>query len=54
MSRLASHVLNEEPYRPLDEILRLVDTVSVEDTAAVGAAFFAPERMTTVRLGPTP
>lgn len=54
MSRLASHVLNEEPYRPLDEILRLVDTVSVEDTAAVGSAFFAPERMTTVRLGPTP
>jgi predicted Zn-dependent peptidase len=53
MSRLASHVLNDEKFRTLDEILRLVDGVTREDTAAVGAEFFAPERMTTVRLGPT-
>ena len=53
MARLASHVLHGEPYRPLDEILRLVDAVDEADTAAVGASFFAPERMTTVRLGPS-
>lgn len=53
MSRLASHVLHGEPYRPLDEMLRLVDGVTTEETAALGAAFLAPERMTAVRLGPT-
>lgn len=53
MGRLASHVLNDEPYRPLDEILRLVDAVTPADTAEVAAAFLAPEQMTAVRLGPT-
>jgi predicted Zn-dependent peptidase len=52
MSRLASHVLHGEPYRPLDEMLRLVDSVTTEDTAALAAQFLAPERMTMVRLGP--
>ncbi len=52
MSRLASHLLHDEPYRPLDEILRLVDAVTPEETAQVAAEFLAPERMTAVRLGP--
>lgn len=53
MSRLASHALMQEPYRPLDEILRLIDAVTMEDTAAVAGEFLTPERMTTVRLGPS-
>lgn len=53
MSRLASHALMQEPYRPLDEILRLIDAVTTEETAAVAGAFLSPERMTTVRLGPS-
>lgn len=53
MGRLASHVLNDEPYRPLDEVLRLVDAVTPADTAEVAAAFLAPEQMTAVRLGPS-
>ncbi|HET9065990.1 MAG TPA: pitrilysin family protein [Gemmatimonadales bacterium] len=53
MSRLASHALMQEPYRPLDEILRLIDAVTMEDTAQVAGAFLTPERMTTVRLGPS-
>jgi predicted Zn-dependent peptidase len=53
MSRLASHALMQEPYRPLDEILRLIDAVTPEATAAVAGEFLTPERMTTVRLGPT-
>lgn len=52
MSRLASHVLHGEPYRPLDEMLRLVDAVTTEETATIASAFLAPERMTSVRLGP--
>lgn len=53
MYRLATHVLQDEPYRPLDEVLRLVDGVTREESTALAAEFFAPERMTTVRLGPT-
>ena len=52
MNRLAVHVLNDERYRSIDEVLRLVDGVTVEETAQLAAAFLAPERMTTVRLGP--
>jgi predicted Zn-dependent peptidase len=52
MNRLAGHVLNDEPYRSIDEVLRLVDGVTVEETASLAGAFLAPERMTTVRLGP--
>ncbi len=52
MNRLAGHVLNDEPYRSIDEVLRLVDAVTVEETASLAGAFLTPERMTTVRLGP--
>jgi predicted Zn-dependent peptidase len=52
MNRLAGHVLNDEPYRSIDEVLRLVDGVTVEETASLAGAFLAPDRMTTVRLGP--
>jgi predicted Zn-dependent peptidase len=53
MNRLASHVLNDEPYRPLDEILRLVDAVTPDESADLAATFLAPEQMTAVRLGPS-
>ena len=52
MNRLAVHVLNDERYRSIDEVLRLVDGVTVEETAILSHAFLTPERMTTVRLGP--
>lgn len=52
MNRLAGHVLNDEPYRSIDEVLRLVDGVTIEETAALAGEFLTPERMTTVRLGP--
>jgi predicted Zn-dependent peptidase len=52
MSRLASHVLQDEPYRPLDELLRLVEAVTPEETAALADEFLRPERMSAVRLGP--
>jgi predicted Zn-dependent peptidase len=52
MNRLAVHVLNDEAYRSIDDILRSVDGVTGEESAALGAAFLPPERMTMVRLGP--
>jgi predicted Zn-dependent peptidase len=52
MNRLATLVLHDEPYKPLDEILAEIDAVRTEDVAALAAEYFAPERQTTVRLGP--
>jgi len=52
MNRLAVHVLHDERYRSIDEVLRLVDGVTVEEAARLAGTFLAPERMTTVRLGP--
>ncbi len=52
MSRLAAHVLQDDKYRSLDDVLRLVDAVTPEETAALAAEFLAPERMSAVRLGP--
>jgi predicted Zn-dependent peptidase len=52
MNRLAVHVLNDERYRSIDEVLLLVDGVTLEETSALAAHFLPPERMTTVRLGP--
>ncbi len=53
MGRLAGFVLHEDRYRPLDDMLAVVDAVSPDDIAAVAAEFFSPERQTLVRLGPT-
>ncbi len=52
MSRAASHALYDEPYRTVDEVLARIDGVTTTDTAALAQTFLAPERMTTVRLGP--
>ena len=52
MGRLAGFTLNDDRYRPLDEMLAEIDAVTSEDVAAVAGEFFAPERQTIVRLGP--
>jgi predicted Zn-dependent peptidase len=52
MSRLASHVLNDDRYRSIDDVLQEIDGVTVDTVAALATEFLAPERMTTVRLGP--
>ncbi len=53
MHRLAAHVLQDEPYRPLDEVLRLIAGVTPEEVAQLAAEFLDPARMTSVRLGPS-
>jgi predicted Zn-dependent peptidase len=52
MGRLAGFILHEDRYRPLDEMLAEIDSVTSEEVASVASEFFAPERQTVVRLGP--
>jgi predicted Zn-dependent peptidase len=53
MGRLAGFVLHQDEYRPLDQMLAEIDAVTADEIAEVAAEFFAPERQTVVRLGPT-
>ena len=52
MYRAAGVELFGEPYIPIDEVLAKIDAITVEDTKAVCAEFFPPERQTLVSLGP--
>jgi len=52
MNRLATLALHDDRYRPLGEILTVIDAVTPDDIAAVSRELFAPERQTTVILGP--
>jgi predicted Zn-dependent peptidase len=52
MYRAAGVELYGEPYRPLDEILALVDAIDADTVAAVCREFFAPEKQTILSLGP--
>ena len=52
MGRLAGFILHDDRYRPLDEMLTEIDSVTSEEIADVASEFFAPERQTVVRLGP--
>jgi predicted Zn-dependent peptidase len=52
MARLAGFTLYDDRYRPLDEMLKEIDAVTLEAVSNVAAEFFAPERQTIVRLGP--
>jgi predicted Zn-dependent peptidase len=52
MYRAASVELYGEPYRTLDELLALIDAITVEDVAGVAREFFDPGQMSVVSLGP--
>jgi predicted Zn-dependent peptidase len=52
MYRAASVELYGEPYRTLDELLALIDAITVEDVADVAREFFDPDQMSVVSLGP--
>jgi predicted Zn-dependent peptidase len=54
MYRAAGVDLYDEPYRPLDEVLALVDAIDAETVRDVCREFFAPERQTVLSLGPKP
>jgi predicted Zn-dependent peptidase len=52
MYRAAGVELYGEPYRTLDELLALVDSIDSETVAQICKQYFAPERQTLVSLGP--
>jgi predicted Zn-dependent peptidase len=52
MYRAAGVELFGEPFVPIDEVLAKIDAITVDDTNAVCAEFFPPERQTLVSLGP--
>ena len=52
MYRAAAVELYGEPFKPLDEVLTIIDAIADEDVAAVSREFFAPERQTILSLGP--
>jgi predicted Zn-dependent peptidase len=52
MYRLAGFPLHELSYRSIDDTLRDIDAVSLDDVAGVAAEFFLPGRQTAVWLGP--
>lgn len=54
MYRAASVELYGEPYRTLDEMLRVVDDIKGPAVRDLAAEFFAPNRQTVLSLGPTP
>ncbi len=54
MYRAAGVELYGKPFRTLDEILALVDGITMEQVQDVAREFFPPERMTVVSLGPQP
>src|SRR4029077_17743852 len=52
MYRAASVELYGEPYRTLDELLALIDAITVDDVARVARQYFDPDRFTVLSLGP--
>jgi len=52
MYRAAGVELYGDPYRPLDEILAVVDAIDADTVAQVCREFFAPERHAVLSLGP--
>jgi len=52
MGRLAAFALHGDRYRPLDEILALIDSVGAADIAGLAAEYLVPERQTVLTLGP--
>ena len=53
MYRAAGTELYGEPWQSLDDVLALIDAISLEEAAAVAAEFFDPARQTILSLGPT-
>lgn len=52
MYRAASVELYGEPYRSLDDLLAVVDGMSIDTVVEVAQRYFEPDRMTVVSLGP--
>jgi predicted Zn-dependent peptidase len=52
LSRLAGTALFDEPFRTVEEVMALLDAVTLGDAAAVASEYFDPGSQTVLRLGP--
>jgi predicted Zn-dependent peptidase len=52
LHRLAGTALYDEPFRTLEEVVARVDSVTLEEVAALAATYYDPDRQTVLRLGP--
>lgn len=52
LHRLAGTALYGEEFLSMEEVIRRVDAVTLEDVAQLAREFFDPDRQTVVRLGP--
>lgn len=52
LHRLAGTALYNEPFRSLEEVVERVDSVTLEEVAALAATYYDPSRQTVLRLGP--
>ena len=52
LHRLAGAALYGEPFRSLEEVVARVDSVTLEEVAALAATYYDPDRQTVLRLGP--
>jgi predicted Zn-dependent peptidase len=52
LHRLAGTALFDEPHRTVEEVMALVEAVTLDDVADLASEFWAPERQHVLRLGP--
>jgi predicted Zn-dependent peptidase len=52
LHRLVGTELYDEPYRTVEQVIKKVDAVALEDVATLAAEYLTPERQTVTRLGP--
>ena len=52
LHRLAGTALYQEDFLSMEEVIRRVDAVTLDDVAALAAEFFDPDKQTVLRLGP--
>lgn len=52
LHRLAGTALYDEPFRTLEEVVARVDSVTLEEVAALAGTYYDPDRQTVLRLGP--
>jgi predicted Zn-dependent peptidase len=52
LHRLAGTTLYGEEFLPIDEVMRRVDAVTLEDVQVLAEEFFQPDQQVVVRLGP--
>jgi predicted Zn-dependent peptidase len=52
MSRLGSEILAETPLLSLDDVVREIDAVTIEDLEALATELWDPERLSVAGIGP--